>query len=257
MRNDFRNSAGLRSAQSTLFIPAEAAGTAAATAPVATASPDMTVGSGVSAGPVTWFPLRRRTRARATPDEIRIEIVRKSIHLLIGLTPLLASLNRPVTMVLLASGTAVYAAFETCRRHGIQIPVVSRLTSAAARRRDSGKFVLGPITLGIGALLALVVFDEPAASVGIYTLAFGDSLSSFVGKTVGRWTLPLTRGKSVEGSLACFSVTLAAAWAVTGRFLPSFVVAAVSTIAEALPLKDWDNIVLPLVAGAVASFVYF
>ena len=210
----------------------------------------------IPANPPAWFPLRRRVRARATPDEIRIEIVRKSIHLLIGLTPFLASISRPATMILLGAGTAVYATFETCRRHGIRIPVVSRLTSAAARHRDAGKFVLGPITLGLGALITLMLYHEPAASVGIFTLAFGDSLSSFVGKTVGRWTMPFTRGKSVEGSLACFSVTLAAAWAVTGRFGPSMAVAAISTFVEALPLKDWDNILLPLIAGAAATVMY-
>jgi phytol kinase len=195
-------------------------------------------------------------RKRAGPKELRIEFLRKSIHLLIAAVPTLSTIDRGLAIALLFMGTLGYAIFETLRRRGIPIPLVSRITMLAARRRDSGKFVAGPVTLGLGALLSVILFQEPAASVAVYTLAFGDSLSSLVGKWFGRIPMPFTRGKSLEGSVACFAATLAAAWATTGSFGPSLWVALVATAVEAIPAKDWDNILLPLAVGMVASLVY-
>ena len=55
------------------------------------------------------------TKPQTTSEEVRIEILRKSIHLLIALVPTLAWISTPVTMALLASGTLVYSACEALR----------------------------------------------------------------------------------------------------------------------------------------------
>ncbi|MBN2873854.1 MAG: phosphatidate cytidylyltransferase, partial [Spirochaetales bacterium] len=86
----------------------------------------------------------------------------------------------------------------------------------------------------------------------IYALAFGDGLSSLVGKAIGSIRIPLTGGKSVEGSLTCFLAVLVSAYAVTGDALRSSVIALVATVTEAIPLKDADNILLPAVTGLTA-----
>jgi dolichol kinase len=156
------------------------------------------------------------------------------------------------TIYLLATGTIVYAACEQLRMSGRKVPLVSVVTALAARRRDAGKFVLGPITLGLGAMLALVLYPAPAASVAIYALAFGDGLSSLVGKLFGVIRLPFTGGKSLEGSLTCFIAVFFSAFALSGRILQSAAVAIVATVTEAAPLKDFDNIILPTVVGAIA-----
>jgi dolichol kinase len=192
-------------------------------------------------------------RNRLSWEEARIELLRKSIHLLIALVPVLAGLiGRWFTVALLGLGTLVYTLCELLRRRGIEVPFISRITSLAARKRDAGKFVRGPITLGLGAMLSLAAFPLPAASIAIYTLAFGDGLSSLVGKFFGRIKLPLTGGKSLEGSLTCFGAAFLSAWLVGGKPLPALAVAAVATFTEAIPLKDFDNIVLPLVTGGLA-----
>lgn len=192
------------------------------------------------------------TKPRTTSEEVRIEILRKSIHLLIALVPTLAWMSTPVTVGLLGAGILVYAICELLRMKGIEVPLVSRVTSRAARRRDAGKFVRGPITLGLGALLSLLLFPFEAASIAIYALAFGDGLSSLVGKLFGRIRLPLTGGKSLEGSLTCFSAVFIASCLVSGKAAGSLGVAAIAMLTEAAPLKDFDNIILPLVAGAAA-----
>jgi len=191
-------------------------------------------------------------RPQVSGDEIRIEITRKSIHLLIALVPALASISRLWTELLLAAGIAFYTVCEALRMHGHSVPVISRITALAARRRDKGRFVKGPLTLGTGALLSLLIFAPQKASIAIYSLAFGDGLSSLVGKLFGRIRIPGTHGKSLEGSLTCFAAVFLSTLLVSGRALPALGVAAVAMVTEALPLKDFDNIVLPLVAGTAA-----
>jgi dolichol kinase len=195
-------------------------------------------------------------RNGVSAGEIRIELLRKSIHLLIALVPSLAALVGVFpTVLLLAAGTIVYTACETLRMAGRTVPLVSRVTALAARRRDAGKFVLGPITLGMGAMISLIMYPDPAASVAIYTLAFGDGLSSLVGKLFGSVRLPFTGGKSLEGSLTCFSAVFLASYALSAKTLPSLAVALFATVTEAIPLKDFDNIVLPIATGALAYFL--
>ena len=187
-------------------------------------------------------------------DKIQVELVRKSIHILIGVVPTLASINLQVTTVLLGCGIFFYTYCEILRLRGYEVVVVTRVTSMASRRRDSGRFVLGPVTLGTGALLSLLLFPEPAASVAIYALAFGDGLSSLVGRLYGSIRIPLTGGKSIEGSATCFLAVLTASYGKTGNILGSLAVAFVAMIAEAAPTKDLDNLILPLAVGVAARF---
>ncbi len=201
------------------------------------------------------YPATHRIAGRATSEEVVIELTRKSIHLLIAFVPLLLSLSRPLTVFLLIGGTAAYAVFEALRMRGISVPIISALTAKAARLRDDGHFVMGPITLGIGALLSVLVFEPVPASIAVYILAFGDSFSSLIGKLLGKIRIPHTKGKSLEGSLTCFSVSMLSAYAVSGKAGPSLLIAVVSTIVEAIPTKDWDNIILPLAAGIAATML--
>lgn len=187
--------------------------------------------------------------------EMRTELVRKSIHLLIGLVPTIAAWNFGAAVALLVSGILIYSYSELMRLQGYEVAIIGRVTAMAARRRDAGKFVYGPVTLAIGALLALAFYPAPAASIGIYALAFGDGLSSLVGKAFGSVRLPFTGGKSLEGSLTCFAAVMCSAFAVTGDTSRSAVIALIATITEAAPTKDMDNILLPFVVGLASTIL--
>ncbi len=189
-------------------------------------------------------------------NELRTEIVRKSLHFLIALTPSLAALSMGATIALLGGGTLFYIMAEILRLNGREVFLVSRITAVAARPRDAGRFVLGPATLGLGALCALVFYPQPAASIAIYALAFGDGLASLVGRLFGRLRLPLTGGKSLEGSLACFAATFAATYSLTRSIGGSLAVASLATAVEAMPVKDFDNILLPVSVGALAAALF-
>jgi dolichol kinase len=101
-----------------------------------------------------------------------------------------------------------------------------------------------------------LLYPEPAASLGIYALAFGDGLSSVVGKLFGRIPIPGTGGKTVEGSSAAFGAIFLAAWAFRTDPLVALGIAAFGTFLEALPLGDLDNLVIPLGTAFAVSWVF-
>jgi len=180
---------------------------------------------------------------------LKPEIIRKSLHFLIALTPVMASINKTATIALLMIGTLGYTLMESLRLSGVRVPVISSITSMVSRPRDFGRFVMGPVTLGLGALLALLLYPSSAAAIAIYALAFGDGIASLAGKFMGKWRPAFLLGKSVEGSLACFTVVLISALAVSGSMQIAFIAAFTAMIVEALPLEDYDNLAIPVTVG--------
>jgi dolichol kinase len=203
----------------------------------------------------TVFPLAtaRINGSAVLFGEAKSELVRKSIHFLIALSPGMAAIHYHFTVALLMIGVLGYTIMELLRLAGIKVPVVSALTSMASRPRDMGSFVLGPVTLGLGALLALLLFPSPAACIGIYALAFGDGFAGLVGKLFGRIRPAFLFGKSLEGSMACFTAVFISAYLVSHSFTVSIAAALSATTIEALPLEDYDNIALPLIVGFTAQ----
>ncbi len=185
--------------------------------------------------------------------ELQVEFFRKGIHIFIAVVPFLASLDITLTMAILGAGTIIYTYAEHLRIQGREIALISAMTSAASRPRDMGRFVLGPVTLGLGAMIALLLYPEPAASVAIYALAFGDGFSSIIGKMVGRWRIPLTGGKTLAGSAACFSAVFLVVLRLTGKPAVAALLGGAATLLEALPTGDLDNILLPVGTGFLAS----
>jgi len=186
--------------------------------------------------------------------ELRSEIIRKSIHFLIALAPVMASVNKAATVIILLIGTLGYTLMEYLRLSGYKVPVISSITSMVSRPRDIGRFVMGPITLGLGALLALLLYPSNAAAIAIYALAFGDGIASLIGRFLGKWRPAFLCGKSVEGSLACFAMVLISAYAVCGSVHIALVAAFTATVVEALPLEDYDNLAIPVTVGLAVQF---
>lgn len=188
--------------------------------------------------------------------ELRTELIRKSIHMLIALVPsVVMILGTPLTLAILGMGVLSYTMAEYLRSRGHRVWIISRLTELASRERDRERFVLGPITLGIGAMLSLMLYPNPAAFVAIYALAFGDGLASLVGKAFGRIRIPYSGGKSLEGSLACFLAVFFVAQAVLAQPGLAVTVAIFSTLVELAPAKDFDNILMPTAIGAFVMFL--
>jgi dolichol kinase len=188
-------------------------------------------------------------------NEIQTEIVRKSLHFLIALSPFMAALNMKFTVIFLTCGTLFYAVTETLRLAGVRVPLISSLTNMASRSRDLGRFVLGPVTLGLGALAALLLYPLPAASIAIYALAFGDGIAGLAGKIFGRTRPSFLRGKSVEGTVACLIVVLITSYLASKSIPVTLAATLTAAVVEALPLDDFDNLALPLAVGFVVQMV--
>jgi phytol kinase len=186
------------------------------------------------------------------PSALRHEILRKPIHLLIGFVPSIAAFDMGIAVALLGTGTLLYVFAEQARQRGVTVFLISEITVLASRDRDRGHFVLSPVTLGVGAMLALMLYPLPASSIAIYALAFGDGLASLAGKVFGTIRVPGCGGKTLQGSLTCFAAVLLVTLGCTRSFVPSAAVAGAATVLEILPTGDFDNIVLPVGTGLAA-----
>lgn len=199
---------------------------------------------------VLGFTPNKQPKSFGIFDEIRTEVIRKSLHFLIALVPSIAYfIGTEMTFALLSLGVLFYAFAEFFRYQGFRIPVISRLTELASRERDQDTFVLGPVTLGLGAMISIMLYPNPAAAVAVYALAFGDGFASLIGKIAGSIRLPFTGGKSLEGSVACFLAVLLPASILLDSVILGFSVALFATVIEAIPSKDFDNILMPTAVG--------
>jgi dolichol kinase len=162
-------------------------------------------------------------------------------------------MDHDIAVFMLLSGLVFYTYLEGLRFSGIEVPFFSVITRKASRPRDKNRFVLGPLTLGAGALAALLFLPETPAKLAIYALAFGDGFASLIGRVFGRIRPAFLFGKSLEGSLSCFFSVLIVSWYVCGDVKTSLITAAAAAVCEALPLEDYDNIIIPLAAGIAAK----
>jgi dolichol kinase len=208
---------------------------------------------GIYSNLIGYFTLSN-TSHTTNSEELKSEVLRKIIHFLIALSPSMAAINKPLTVMFLMAGTLSYTIMEYLRLSGVKVPLISSLTGMASRSRDIGRFVMGPVTLGLGALLALLMYPSPAAAIGIYALAFGDGFASLVGKFFGKTRPAFLYGKSIEGSMACFAAVFISAYAVSGNTYIAIIAASAATAIEALPLEDYDNILIPIAVGLAVQF---
>lgn len=194
--------------------------------------------------------------ARQRLNSLLKELFRKTIHICSSFVPLFLGLFYWPVIGLLVFALFAYSLCEILRLKGHTIPVVSKITEVAARKRDENKFVLGPVTLVIGILIAALSLPLDCARIGIFALAFGDGLASLVGKVIGRVTIPGAKGKTVAGSLACFFAVFIATFACCKNTFVSLIIAVSAMFIEVLPLADLDNVIIPISIGTIFYFIH-
>ena len=185
-------------------------------------------------------------------NELLVECVRKSIHLSSALIVVFARFWFKPTIAGLICVTVLYSVSEVLRMHNHNLPFIAKITRCAARPRDKGRFVLGPVTLACGVLAALLLFPLHTAQIAIFALAFGDGLASLIGKRFGKRHLHIAKDKTVAGSVTCFVAVFLSSFAVSCSFWKSLILAAAAALIEMLPLKDYDNILIPIAIGYLA-----
>jgi dolichol kinase/phosphoserine phosphatase len=179
------------------------------------------------------------------------EIVREAIHASGFFVPIIAVLlGLFPTALLISVITLLFTISEARRMERASLPVVSSVTRAAATQPELYEFATAPIFFALGILLTLLLFPSPVSSVAIAAFCLGDSTASLFGGTFGKRTLPFNKGKTLEGSVACFFFDFCGAIFFT---IPTFaLLAAVATATiECLPWPVNDNFVTPLLTGLV------
>jgi len=194
-----------------------------------------------------------------TPSEpslsltIKKEVFRKTIHMMAAFVPFFYFFSTSIVLISLLSITLVYFFSEILRHRDIKIPFITKIIELASRSRDQGKIVLGPITLSMGIYLALVFFDYRSAVIAIFALAFGDGVASLFGKTVRGPKIPFTFGKTISGTMGCFVVLTLVYTACGLTFTQAILLALFASVVEAFPTGDYDNLLIPVLTGAVAQ----
>ena len=199
--------------------------------------------------------VKNRILDRKIMIDIGKEVFRKSIHMCSAFVPLFLSIAYYPTLAALGCVFVFYVISETLRLKGVNIPFISVITSVAARKRDENKFVKGPVTLCLGVMICALLWQKIPYTVGIFALSFGDGLASLAGKLFGRVEIPFTRGKTAAGSLTCFTAVFVSCWCVTNDCLLSLIIASVAMFIEVLPLKDFDNLIIPIAIGGLAQLL--
>ncbi|MCD6098121.1 hypothetical protein J7K18_04425 [bacterium] len=121
------------------------------------------------------------------------------------------------------------------------------------RRHEYKKFT-GASYILTASLLVILVFPKPIAVTVLVYIIVGDTAASIFGKLFGR--TKLTRGKSLEGSLAFLTFAFLAS--VPVPYVPTttkFLGAMFATFIEFLPLKLDDNLTVPVLTGLFLKII--
>ncbi|MGP1438334.1 MAG: diacylglycerol/polyprenol kinase family protein [Treponema sp.] len=162
--------------------------------------------------------------------------------------------SKNVAIITLGLLIILYSICEILRLNGKRFCFISSIVEIANRERDEKRFSLGPVTLAIGIIIVLYLFPLYIANIGILSLSFGDGFASLVGKVYGKRKF-IFEGKTYAGSIACFIATFTAQALFTHNLFFSMTIAFITLIVEALPLKDFDNVLIPIIVAISASLL--
>lgn len=135
---------------------------------------------------------------------------------------------------------------------------------AMSRTGDRREILRGPLLYGLVfvALTLLYWKDSPIGIVALMLLCGGDGLADVTGRRFGKARLPWSPEKTWAGTMGMFaggwllSLAVLAVYLAAGVFqgslsaylLPVTLIALAATAVESLPLRDLDNLTVPLVA---------
>lgn len=173
---------------------------------------------------------------------------RKLIHLSTLLVPILAQLtSKTVVLAALCIITIVYILEEVLRLRGHWLPGITSFTLRMGRPDETAHFIVRPVYLAVGVILALVLFPTTIAYASICIVAVGDPVAAYVGGRIGR--RHVRRKKTLEGLIAGFIASLLVACLIVYP-TAAFVGSAGAILMELLDVPD-DNLTMPIAAGAL------
>ena len=187
-----------------------------------------------------------------TQQTERVLPLRKLIHLAGAVFPLLyLVLPRRTVLVIALTVLAFTVAVEWGRQRWPALEQLFEwLIGPALRRGEEHKPTTGTWSM-LGILITLLAFKREFAIPSMLYAHLGDPAAEVVGRRWGRHRLP--NGKSLEGSLGCFTVNLVVGL-ICCQVLPlspgvATVGALAATLAEVAPVPLGDNLLMAPLSG--------
>lgn len=191
------------------------------------------------------------------------ELKRQAFHAIVGIMILLmlifGLLNQWILLAVLIVGFVIYLINKR-----LKVPIIWWFVKNFERRENMkdtpGR---GSFYFVLGIFLSLLLFPKDVAYAAIIILALGDSTSTLIGKAYGRTKAPWSSVKLLEGTIAGIAFSfigfLALYYLLPGFSVPilhGLIACIIAMLVEALEIKTAnrkldDNVVIPLVAGAV------
>lgn len=182
------------------------------------------------------------------------EMGRKAVHLAaiavpFGLYVLPLSMGRHILLVLTVTSFAI----DLVRLNEPRVRTFFYIFFGRLIRDHERFNLLGSTYLLLSSLICAYAFSKPVAVAALTFLIAGDTVAALIGKWIGRVRI---FGKTLEGSLACFAVCLAAGWLIPELTLTQALAgAAMATLVELLPVPLDDNLRIPLAAGFTMTLI--
>jgi dolichol kinase len=147
--------------------------------------------------------------------------------------------------------TIAYALEEIYRLKGRRVPVITPFTLRMSRPEERARFILRPLYLAVGVILALALFPTKIAYASIGIVAVGDPVAAYVGGKIGR--NHVRRKKTLEGLIAGFIAAFLLASLIVSP-ATAFVGSIGGMLMELLDIPD-DNLTMPIAAGALMTLL--
>jgi glycerol-3-phosphate acyltransferase PlsY len=159
----------------------------------------------------------------------------------------------------MAAATAIFLTVDILRLRLNPFKNIFIIFFGSHLRRKELTGLTGGSYLMLASLVCMLLFGSSSAGRGVFIaaisfLVLGDTVAALVGLSIGRIRV---FHKTVEGMLAGLLVCIGVAWLVSrlpGLDLPlgiGILGAVSAAIVEALPIEVNDNVVIPLLSGAV------
>jgi dolichol kinase len=182
--------------------------------------------------------------------ELPFEIKRQAFHLVSGtfLGLLVLVVDKQTALALLAVAIIVGVYISQLFVKKKRIPLVGWFVDRF--EREGALPGNGLLTAVMGGFIALAFFDSFIVFISLLLLAYVDSFSTVIGKSIGKTRI--LGKKTLEGAIGGF----VAGFFIAAMFLPmeiAALAAIVATIVEVLPLDD--NISIPPLVGAALTYI--
>jgi phytol kinase len=144
--------------------------------------------------------------------------------------------------------------------------------AAMTRHGKAREILRGPLYYGIVFVLLTLLYwyHSPIGLTALMLLCGGDGLADVVGRRLKSLSLPWSPEKTLAGSLAMFvggwllTVGVLAVFVTMGKLpspmsqylVPVSIITLLAMLVESLPLRDWDNLTVPLVATLLGHIFF-